>query len=165
MKKNLVFSWHDGFTLTEIIIVSAITLTLLGLTLASSITFHTSTLTTTTSTTLTTDLKNQQTKAMVGDTEGRGTPDNYGIHIDPTKYTLFHGSIYSPADPANFDIPMDSIINLTTTFVGNDIVFATNSGEIQNLSSGHDTITIIDMAANKQINIQLNKFGAVVSMN
>lgn len=156
---------QKGFTIIELIIVMGVAIILLGLTLGSSITFRTSTLTDTTITTFITDLRNQQIKAMAGDTEGRGIPDSYGIHISLTKYTLFHGNTYSPTDPSNFDVPIDPKINLTTLFPNSIIVFNVKSGEITNFTTGSDTITIKETVNNNQKVIQLNKLGSVISVN
>lgn len=156
---------QKGFTIIEMIIVMGVAIILLGLTLSSSITFRTSTLTDTTIATFIADLRNQQIKAMVGDTEGRGNPDSYGIHISPTKYTLFHGNTYSPTDPSNFDVPIDSKINLTTLFPNSIIAFTINSGEITNFTTGSDTVTIKETVNNNQKVIKLNKLGSVVSIN
>ena len=55
--------------------------------------------------TLLSDLKQQQLKAMIGDTEGRASSDQYGVHFDSNQYVLFHG-VYSVGDSTNFVISL-----------------------------------------------------------
>jgi hypothetical protein len=112
-----------------------------------------------------TDFKNQQVKAMVGDTEGRGVPDNYGVYIQPSSYTLFHGQIYNTSDTTNFSVPIDSSLQLSTTFAGNTISFASGSGEIKNFVTGQDTVVIKNPITNEQKTIKFNKYGAILSIN
>lgn len=109
------------------------------------------------------DLKNQQVKAMVGDTEGRGIPDNYGIKILSNKYVLFHGNTYNAADSANFSVPVDTGYTLNTTFPNTTALFASNSGELVNFVSGQNSITLEDTRSGQNKTIQINKYGTVTN--
>lgn len=111
------------------------------------------------------DLRNQQTKAMAGDTEGRGVPDNYGVKIMADKYILFHGTVYNSSDPANFSIPIDSGYTLTTTFPNNTILFSAESGEILGYIQNQDTVTMTNNNSGQSKIFQLNKYGTVISLN
>lgn len=111
-----------------------------------------------------TDIKNQQTQAMVGDTEGRGVPDAYGVYIQPAGYTLFHGTIYNPADTTNIPFDVADGFELSTTFPESKIVFATSSGEVLNFTLGQNAVTITETASGQQKVLQLNKLGAITSI-
>ena len=95
-----------GFTLVEIVVVLFIMTTFLGLiTLNLSSSQKRASITTMTDVFIS-DLKSQQVKAMVGDTEGRTDADHYGVYLTSTSYTLYHGTTYSPSDSANFTIEL-----------------------------------------------------------
>lgn len=153
-----------GFTVVELLVIMGIVIILF---LLVSMTFsdaRSGTGITTTSDTLLSDLKLQQTKAMIGDTEGRGSPDAYGVYITNGNYILFHGTSYIPSDPENFTVKSAEGVNFATTFPGLSVVFATKSGEIVNYTAGQDQIMVKDANTTKQKTIQLNKLGTVVSV-
>lgn len=162
--KHILHDSKRGFVFIELVVVLGILSLLLGLVIISISNLRPSAAIDTTITTFITDLKNQQTKVMVGDTEGRGVSDNYSVYIQPSSYTLFHGVTYSALDATNFTVAVDASLQLSTTFAGNKIVFATNSGEITNFVPGQDSITIRDSSTGKQTTIQINKYGAVTSV-
>lgn len=156
---------HAGFTFIEVIVVVAIFLTLIGLTITNPLNLRESTSINAFVYTLITDIKNQQIKAMVGDTEGRGTPDTYSIYIEPAKYTLFHGQNYSQSDSSNFSITVADQYQLLTTFPESKIVFSAGSGEIVGFVQNQDTITIRDARTGQQKVITINKYGVVTGIN
>ena len=154
-----------GFTLIEVIVVVAIFLTLITLTITNPLNLRESTSINAFVYTLITDIKNQQIKSMVGDTEGRGIPDTYSIYIEPTKYTLFHGQNYSESDSSNFAVTVDNQYQFLTTFPSNKIVFASGSGEIVGFAQNQNTITIKDARTGQQKVITINKFGVATGIN
>lgn len=154
-----------GFTLIEVIVVVSILLTLIGLIITNPLNLRESTSINTFVYTLITDIKNQQIKAMVGDTEGRGIPDTYSIYIEPTKYTLFHGQNYSDGDSSNFAVTVDDQYQLLTIFPSNKIVFASGSGEIVGFAQNQNTINIVDTRTGQQKVITINKYGVVTGIN
>ena len=105
------------------------------------------------------DIKQQQIKAMVGDTQGGVAANSYGVHIDANSYVLFRGATYDPSDPSNFTVDLET--NFQFEPPGTDIVFETIKGEI----STPATIRIIDITTNQQKTIQLNTLGVVTSVN
>lgn len=111
------------------------------------------------------DLKNQQVKAMTGDTEGRGVPDNYGVKIFSNKYVLFHGITYKPADTANFSIPVDTGYSLSTTFPNSTVLFASESGQLVGFVNNQNTITITSTPSGQTKTMHLNGFGTITSVN
>lgn len=162
---ELVKPESNGFSLIEVIVAMAV--------LFSLVSFMTLNLSGSTNTanfsgsvyTFIADFKNQQTKAMQGDTEGRGTPDTYSIFINSSSYTLFHGSTYNSADLTNFDINTPVGYQITTTFPGSQIVFTKGSGEINPYMEGANSITIRNIRTTEQKVIQVNKYGIITSIN
>ncbi len=153
-----------GFTLIEILLVVGILGLLFGIGLLSIGNIQVITQNNASSTLIVSDLKTQQIKAMVGDTEGRGIPDNYGIKILTDRYILFHGINYNAADTANFSIPLASGYTLSSTFPNTTILFASNSGELVNFAQGSDTITVTHTSSSKQQVIRLNKYGTITNL-
>lgn len=154
-----------GFTFIEVIVVVSIFLTLIGLTIINPLNLRESTSINTFVYTLITDIKNQQIKSMVGDTEGRGIPDTYSIYIESAKYTLFHGQNYFEGDSSNFSVAVDDQYQLLTIFPGSKIVFAEGSGEIIGFAQNQNTITIKNARTGQQKVITINKFGVVTGIN
>lgn len=113
------------------------------------------------------DLKQQQLKAMVDDTEGRGVSDVYGIHFDSNKYTLFHGLTYTANDSSNFVVNLDTNLQFSSiTFPGSNVIFATQSGELVGFVNGQNTVRIVNTAGNNtNKTITINQYGAITSVN
>jgi len=147
-----------GFTLIELIVVMSIIGILLGLTSINLARSQQTASLTSAGEMLIADLRQQQLKSMIGDTEGRPASDSYGIHFDPNKYVLFHGTTYSSSDTSNFVINLDSNMQFNNSNV--DIIFSKLSGEIV-------TDTTIDLQDNTNSNlkrIHLNAFGTVTQV-
>jgi len=156
MKKN------KGFTLLEIVLVVSIILILFGvvsinLSRSQRITSLSGNLQT-----LISDLKAQQIKAMSGATDGRAIADNYGIYFSATKYTLFHGFVYNPTDPSNYDVSLDDNINFSSIgFKNNTLVFLQETGEVSTYSAIANTITIKNIAGTEQKTMTINNYGVI----
>lgn len=155
-----------GIGLIEIIIVVGILLTLIGIASVGATPVRDRASLDTSVSTLITDIKGQQIKAMVGDTEGRPTPDAYGVYFDGDSYVLFHGPNYSAADSSNFRVNLDdalSIINVL--FPASQVIFASGSGEIVGFSGGNNQVTIRDNIIGKNKTLTINRYGAIISAN
>jgi prepilin-type N-terminal cleavage/methylation domain-containing protein len=163
MKSSL--SYQKGFTLLEIVLVVGILTILLSIAFVSIGNIRVISTNNSTSSVIVSDLKNQQVRAMVGDTEGRGIPDNYGIKILPTQYVLFHGDSYNASDTTNYAIPVSTGFTLSSTFTNGIILFASESGELVNFVANHDTITLTNTTSNQIKTIHLNKYGTVTSID
>jgi prepilin-type N-terminal cleavage/methylation domain-containing protein len=148
-----------GFTITELVISMAVLVLLVSLASVNLIHFNQRASLNSTVTSLISDIKEQQTKAMVGDTEGASSPTSYGVYFEATKYTLFKGSSYVVGDSHNFSINLPT--NDTIQSPGYSIVFTRLSGE----TSGTTTITIIDLTNHDQKVITLNSYGVVTTVN
>lgn len=114
--------------------------------------------------TLIANLKQQQIYALTGQTEGRSSNSNYGIHFSANKYTIFHGNTYSAVDNSNYVITLDDI-NITTTFNLGDLIFSKDTGEIVGYSTEHNTITFTQTANNLFKVITIGKYGTIESIN
>jgi len=132
--KNQKSKIKNGFTLVELIIVMSVMGILMAIatvalpSLRQRATLHAAT------DTFIADIKQQQIKAMVGDTQGIGAASAYGFHIDTNKYVLFRGTTYSALDPSNFQVNLPSNMQFVNT--GWDIVFSTMSGQIEPANTG-----------------------------
>lgn len=149
---------NEGFTLVELGVVIGILATLLGLTTISLTSVQQKTSINSTVQTIISDMKAQQIKAMVGDTEGRPLASAYGVHFDTNEYVLFNGSTYSSSDTTNFVVPLPSNLECTTP---TDVIFSQIGGELGNATS----ITIANQTGGEQKTIQLNRYGVVIGVN
>ena len=139
----------SGFTLVELMVVMGIFALMLGFTSINLIRPQTQANLDTTVTTLVSDLKQQQIRAMSGD-----GPSAYGVYLEPNRYTLFTGSIYSAGATDNFSINMDGGVTLSPT---TQIVFAQRSGE-----TSTTTITVTNTNSNQTKTITINQYGAAL---
>lgn len=150
------FSFQIGFTLVELAVVTSIIVTLLGFITISLVRSQQTASLASVEEILLADLKQQQLKAMIGDTEGRVNSDPYGIHFDQTKYTLFHGA-YSVEDTSN------SVINLESNMQFNNSNYDVTFFKL----SGTSSATIIELQDNTNSNlkkIQLNTLGVITQV-
>ena len=154
-----------GFTILEIVIVIAFLLILTSMVLPTSLRFRSSGDINAVINNFISDAKNQQIKAMLGDTEGGGIVDKYGIYLTSNKYVLFHGSTYSSSDTNNLSINMKSGIQILNSFPNNSIIFIQKSGEIASYNSGSDTITIKDNNNSISRILKFNKYGSIIDNN
>lgn len=163
MKKAYSIEWQKGLTLIELMLVVGIISLLFGIGFVGLGSLKIVATKSSSFSVLSSDLKNQQIKAMVGDTEGRGVADNYGIKIFSDSYVLFHGNNYNESDTSNFSIPIDQGYTLSTTFPGETIIFASDSGELVNFSQGQSTITITHNETGSSNTMELNSYGTIIS--
>ena len=157
-EKWIRLKFQKGFTLVELAVVTGIIVTLLGFITVNLVRSQQMVSLTSVEEILLADLKQQQLKAMIGDTEGRPTPDSYGIHFDPNRYVTFHSSTYSSSDTSNSAINLES--NMQFNSPGFNIIFSKLSGEIP-------TATIIELKDNtnsKLKRIYLNIYGTVTQV-
>lgn len=156
---------QDGFTFAELIVVLGIGVILFGITSITLFRAQRSTKLTATTQTLISDLNRQQSKAMVGATEGREVSDSYGVYVSINSYMLFHGSSYVAGDPANFTVSLDAGTTITTTLPGSTVVFSKGSGGLSAFVSGANTITLTSVDGNDHQTITLNRYGVIVGVN
>jgi prepilin-type N-terminal cleavage/methylation domain-containing protein len=147
---------QKGFTLPELIITMGILSILFGFVAVNLIHLQRRSSLTTTVDTLVSDLYSQQNKAMVGDTEGRVTADEYGVHFETNKYSFFHGLSYSTSD---FDVELDPSLQFLST---TDIIFSKGGGEV---SGAPITVTLQDTTNGNIKTIIFNRYGVITDIN
>lgn len=155
---------QKGFTFIELVVVIGIIALLFAIGVVSSINVRSFTVSNTSLNVFISDLKGQQIKAMVGDTEGRGEPDAYGIKLLDDSYILFHGLTYSATNTSNFSVSAPTGYSLSSTFSNDSIIFASGSGEIVDFSSNQNTITLTSDDTGQSKVLHLNQYGSITSI-
>ncbi len=154
----------SGFTLVELLLVMGLFAILVGLSTTNFLSFqHRTTLTAGTETLLS-DIKSQQTKAMVG-LAPNGSSDNFGILLSQNQYILFRGSTYSSSDSSNFVVALPSNIQIKSIiFPNSQIIFSKGSGEIAGFSGSQNTFVIQNLSGNEQKTVVVNRYGVITSV-
>jgi prepilin-type N-terminal cleavage/methylation domain-containing protein len=153
----------QGFTLPELIVGMAMFAILIGLVTINLTGAQGSTNINTTIDTLTADIKQQQTKAMVGETEGSTSANSYGIHFETSDYILFRGTSYTSGDTSNLTIDIKGATITSTTIPNNQIIFDQGDGKIPGLTNNQGSITLKTPAGQQKI-VTLNSYGAIISI-
>lgn len=150
-----------GFTIIEVIVTMGIIAVLLALSSINLLGAKNKVSLNSSVNVFVTDVAQQQLKAMVGDTEGRGgNPDNYGVYFDPdgTKYWLIHGAGYG--NPDDFAVSLGDNIVFSPIPVPATIIFNKGSGETGSTSS----ITIKNTITNEKRIVSLNQYGIITQI-
>ena len=150
---HLIFP--KGFSLAELVVIIGISIIMLGLGTISLINSNEKANLSTVVETFIADLKEQQVKAMVGDTEGTGSVSDYGIDFETTQYTLFRDT-YVVGNSQNFSVSLPPTVQVTSP----QINFNKGAGETTPVS-----ITFTDTTTNEIRTVTVNKYGAVVGIN
>lgn len=150
-----------GFSLVELLLVMGILGTLFGLTTVNLSNLLPRANLTALTEKMNIDLRDQQLKAMIGDTEGRTSGDYYGVYIQSNQYVLFHGMSYSESDESNVVIELDDEFELSTSFADQVVIFDRGSGEVMNFAEGNSAITITNTANNESRTLTVNRLGVV----
>lgn len=156
---------QKGFTLVETLIILSVFIILIGISTINLLNAkHQSSLSTSVDKFIA-DLKQQQLKAMVGDTEGSGIISDYGIHFETTSYTLFR-NIYSGT--SDFVVKLPDTIQISTDLSVPYVLFEKGSGIFSNYETPNpnnkNTITFRDPVDNSQKEITLNQYGVIVKI-
>ena len=158
--------FQRGFTLIELLVVLSISLTLIGVATFNMFRLGDNVSSTINLDVITSDLKSQQLKAMIGATEGRSSADSYGIYFQPTQYVLFHGTTYSESDSSNFIVALPEDLEIqSTTMPDNTVIFSQLSGEISGFSGTDQTVTLSSINTNQQRTITLNRYGVITDIS
>jgi prepilin-type N-terminal cleavage/methylation domain-containing protein len=108
--------------------------------------------------TIASDIKAQQTKAMLGDSEGQSTSQAHGVYFELNQYTLFRGSTYTAGQPSNFVVSLDQNLSITDILPSNPLVFNKRSGETS--PSTFPLIVKSDIST-EQRTVSINRYGAI----
>lgn len=156
---------QPGITLVELLVVMGILAIIFTFTTVNIIPLRDHASLNTTVSTLVADIRQQQLKAMIGDTDGNASRSAYGIYFTSGGYTVFPGSSYTAGNTRNFSATLDSSVEFLNTFTNNTLIFASASGEFVNYSASNNTLTVRVKATGEQKVLQFNKYGTVSAVN
>jgi type II secretory pathway pseudopilin PulG len=161
--KGFILSKVEGFSLIEVIVVIGTITLLFSFVSVNLLSVRQKATTSTSADTLISDIRTQQLKAMVGDGEGVGGADRYGLHFDSSSYTFFRGSTYNPSDPSNFTIELSETVAVTNnTLPSGNVIFEKGSGEIVGFVNGQDSVSLRNTETNEERVIEFNSVGTLV---
>jgi hypothetical protein len=107
------------------------------------------------------DVRQQQLKAMAGDTEASGGTASFGVFIGSDTYTLFRGSAYSATSSDNFIVSLGGdVVFASTTFPTSSIIFYPRSGEVVGWSQSASS-TRMKTPGSTERSIHINRYGVV----
>jgi len=118
---NVSVNPKRGFTLIEVMLVMAIFSLLMGFVTINLLRPQNKASVDSLSTQLIADIKQQQLKAMVGDSEGQATSQQFGVYFESDGYTLFRGSSYSASEASNFEVTLEDVTADTIPVGGTSI--------------------------------------------
>jgi prepilin-type N-terminal cleavage/methylation domain-containing protein len=158
---NCKFKISKGFSLIELMVVTGIFATLIGISTISLVGAQRKSYLNAAVNVFIADLKSQQLRAMVGEEDGSGAAADYGIHFETGSYTQFRGSYGT----TNFVSNLPGNTNVVTAFPSSQIVFEKGSGEISGFINGTNTVTFQDPGSGDQKVVTINKYGVVTEVN
>ncbi|MCB9812973.1 MAG: prepilin-type N-terminal cleavage/methylation domain-containing protein [Pseudomonadales bacterium] len=162
-KTQFLKKYNAGFTLIELIVVIAVfsilfsisSISLSGLIPKANFVTHYES--------LLSDIKGQQLRSMIGDTNGSGDGSAYGIYFESNQYTLFTGPAYNPVATDNYVIELSPGINITENVLpSSSVVFLQNSGEISGFNILTSSFKLTSDSGDEKL-INFNALGVVVS--
>ena len=154
-----------GFTLVELAVTTALFLSLLAIAVPNLLGIRERVEIRSIVNTVLADIRGQQLKAMLGDTEGRETTDLYGVHFETSSYTLFHGASYSPLESTNVVIPLSGNLRFDpVSFPNSAIIFNKGSGTVLGFDSQAHSIVLINPNTSETISVTFNTFGVVTGV-
>jgi type II secretory pathway pseudopilin PulG len=145
-----------GYTLIEVMVVAGIFIILTGLISINFIRPQTRANVDSTVAALMSDLRNQQTRAMIGDATNQLSAQSYGIHFEGITYTLFQGTTYTAGAANNVVVRLQNL-TVTSNLPNNQIIFSRMSGDVTGYSSSQNTMTVSSGGEQKVISV--NQYG------
>lgn len=159
--KNAFRSSSAGFTLVELMVVMTIFAILTAMIFANIVRPQQVASLDSAVSQLVADLRSQQLKAMLGESETGTDADTYGIFFSPTAYTLYRGA-YTAGNGANFTVTVGPDINFTSiTFPSSRVSFARQSGDVQSFSTTTNSVIVRNIQTNEEKRVSVNRYGVV----
>lgn len=150
-----------GFTLVELILVMGIFAVLVSFASINLLRPQSGFSLDTAVTTLAADLKEQQLKAMAGDSDGQPTARPFGVYFESSHYILFRGETYSSTDPSNFTVNLGDNLNIVSvSFPSAQVVFTRRSGEVINPPFPDGTVTLRTTLGEEKT-LTINRYGVI----
>jgi prepilin-type N-terminal cleavage/methylation domain-containing protein len=159
MKK--ICSNYRGFTLIELLLVMALLGTILTLATVNLFKPTAQAKIDSVSADVTAIIREAQNKAINTDTNGEATSNEYGVHFEAGKYTLFKGAVFNPTDPNNFVVAAPQAITIAANLPSNNVVFQRISGEVVSFDGARNTVCIRETTLNKTVLLRVNFVGVV----
>lgn len=157
---------QEGFSLIELLLVVGLLTVLLGIVTINLLTSQGKASLSATIDVFISDMKQQQTKTMVGDNQGEGSAESYGIYFEANRYVLFKGTIYVNGAASNIEVPLEDNIQFSTiNFPNNSLVFVIGSGEISEFNDLTSSAIISNTANEESKTILFNKYGVITAVN
>ena len=148
-----------GFTLIELALIMGIIAILVSFITINLLKPQTTASTASAVQILGADIKEQQIKAMSGDSDFETTADSQGIYFESNRYTLFRGPNYASGSHY-FQVDMDQSLILSNTLPSSQVVFTKRSGET-GLSDGSNSVTVTNTQGGEQKTITINRYGSI----
>lgn len=142
-----------GFTIIELLLVMGIFALIISFISINLIKPQVSATLNSSTNTITSDIKEQQIRAMVGDSEASGNSQTYGVHFESDSYILFRGT-YSPTETSNFTVNLNPGLSFSAT--PQEIIFLKRSGE-----TNPAAIILTHSQSGEQRTLSVNKVGAI----
>lgn len=155
-------SGQAGFTILELLVVMGIIASLFGLATINLVRAQHNASVSATVDQLVSDLRVQQTKAMMGTKDTTGSANSYGIHVTGNSYSLFQGTS-DPADGSDFTVTPTGV-TFTTNLPNSILVFGHMSGEFSNYVTGPYSITVKNVNGTEQKTLYINRYGVVTTI-
>lgn len=151
---------YKGFTIIELTVVIAALSILFGLVSVNLLTVRGKADLNTTYNTVVSDLRTQQLKAMVGESEE--SDEGYGVYFLQNSYVLFQGGNYDSNDPANFEVDLPENLEFAeNTLPNSQVVFIKGSGELSAYSPSQSSIKLRSSLNDQEKTFSLNRRGVV----
>lgn len=159
-------SLQSGFTLIELLLVMGILAVLVGISSINLLQAHRNAILASTLDTLFADVKQQQIKAMVGDTENGTSTGPHGVYFTDNSYTLFQGSSYNPSEESNFLVELPEVLEFgNNTLTNSTLIFNRVNGSMTNYSPTTNSITLHNTQNEDEIVIRFNRLGIIYQAN
>ena len=151
----------QGFTLIELLVVIALLAVILTITTTNLFKPTAAAKVDSISVDVASILRTAQNKAINTDTNGGATSNEYGVYFEATKYTLFKGTVFNPADPNNFAVSAPQGVTLTANLPSSSVVFQRISGEVTSFDGTRNTVCAREATLNKTTLLRINFVGVV----
>lgn len=163
-KGKWYIAYRRGFTLTELLLVIGLVAIILSFSIVNILPLRDRASINTLTSTVIADIRQQQLKAMIGDTQGNGVRTPHSIYFTGTTYTTYPGVTYSAQNQHNFTVTVDDSVEFVNTFLNNTLTFASGSGAFTNYDPSNNTLIVRVKQTGQQKVITFNQYGVVISV-